>query len=68
MVGGAESCFWIAVATGNADFWVVQRRRWLVALGFVAVVVFGSAVAGEPWRGAWATRVEEAVESVDAGQ
>ena len=49
MVGGAESCFWMAVATGNADFWVVQRRRWLVALGFVAVVVFGSSVAGEPW-------------------
>lgn len=68
MVGGGESCFWMAVATGNADFWVVQRRRWLVALGFVAVVVFGLAVAGAPWRRAWARRVEEALESVDAGQ
>ena len=58
----------MTVATGNVDFWVVQRRCWLVALGFVAVVVFGSAVAGGPWRRAWATRVEEALESVDAGQ
>ena len=58
----------MAVATGNAEFWVVQKRRWLVAWGFVAVVVFGSAVAGAPWRRAWARRVEEAVESLDAWQ
>ena len=48
VVGVVESCFWMAVARGNAEFWVVQRMRWLVGLENVAVVAFGSALAGPP--------------------
>ena len=42
--------------------------RLLLALGPVAVVASGSVVAGPPQRRAWAIRVEEAVESLDAWQ
>ena len=48
VVGVVESCFWMGAARENAEFWVVQRMRWLVGSEKVAVVAFGSALAGPP--------------------